>query len=274
MQRLLAFIEQNVHYILFILLQVFCGILLFNLNPYQQASFTHSAGAITDRTNELTATVTGYFDLQNQNIKLQEQVATQFVNAPQNTLRYLNDTLTIRDTSRLALFDVIPAEVVYNTVYKANNIFVINKGKNQGVVKNMGVISSEGLAGIVLQSNANYSSVMSLLNTDMTIIPAINDMEHYSGLVWDNAYPQTLKLKGLNKLEEINVGDKVYTGKSSLLFPAGILIGQIAILESSATSQYFKTHIKTATNFRKLDYVYVILNKDVKHIAPLIPAHD
>ena len=74
MQRLIAFIEHNIHIMLFVLLQAMCGVLLFSLNPYQQASFTHSAAFITDKSNELSSTVTDYFNLQQQNNLLQAQV--------------------------------------------------------------------------------------------------------------------------------------------------------------------------------------------------------
>jgi rod shape-determining protein MreC len=274
MQRLIAFIELNSHIMLFVILQGICGVLLFSLNPFQQATFTHSAAFITDRTNQLSSDITGYFDLQQHNNLLQIQVATQFKNDAKSNLYFMNDTFTMRDTSRRALFDAIPAEVTYNTVYKANNIFIINKGAKHGIRKNMGVISSQGLAGIVLQSNENYSSVMSLLHTNMNVIPTINNLEHYMGLKWDNSKPETLKITGLNKLEQIKVGDKVYTGKSSLLFPPGILIGEISKLETSATSQYFNTQVKTATNFRNLDYVFVIINKDINQIEPLLLEND
>lgn len=274
MQRLIAFIEHNMHILLFIVLQGMCGVLLFSLNPYQQASFTHSAAFMTDKSNEFSSTVTGYFNLQEQNNLLQAQVATQFKNDARSSLYFMNDTITLRDTSRRKLYDVVPAEVVFNTISKASNVFIINKGTKNGIQKNMGVISSQGLAGIVIQSNANYSSVMSLLHINMNVIPTINNFEYYTGLKWDNGHPQTLKITGLNKLEEIKVGDKVYTGKSSLLFPEGILIGEISQLETSPSSQYFTTHVKTATNFRNLDYVYVIINKDIDQLLPLLPDND
>ncbi|PCJ67648.1 MAG: hypothetical protein COA58_00500 [Bacteroidetes bacterium] len=271
MQRLLAFIEQNLYLLLFIVLQIICGFLLFGLNPYQQATFTHAASNLTAASNQLSSEVTGYIGLKDQNKLLQNQISTQFQNSPQNSFLYLKDTFTIRDTSRRPLFDAIPAQVVYNTVHKANNVFIINKGSDEGIQRNMGVISSEGVAGIVLRSNSQYSTVMSLLNTDMKVIPNINGSEYFTELVWDNAETSHLKIKGINKLEEIEEGDKVYTGKSSLLFPAGIPVGTISKLTALESSQYFETEMVTATNFRKLTYVYVIINRDAELIETLLP---
>jgi hypothetical protein len=78
MQQLLAFIEQRLHLIVFALLQVFCGFLVFSLNPFQQASFTQAANSVTDAGNTMSSTVSDYFDLKYQNELLQNQIATQF----------------------------------------------------------------------------------------------------------------------------------------------------------------------------------------------------
>jgi hypothetical protein len=63
MQRLLAFIEHNFHFILFIILQIICGFLIFGLNPYQQAVFSHSAASVTARSNQFSTDLTSYIDL-------------------------------------------------------------------------------------------------------------------------------------------------------------------------------------------------------------------
>ncbi|MFT7229735.1 MAG: rod shape-determining protein MreC [Bacteroidia bacterium] len=274
MQQLLAFIEQRLHLIVFALLQVICGFLVFRLNPFQQASFTQSANSVTDATNNISSEVSAYFDLKYQNKLLQDQVANQFKNSTIGTLLVSGDTIALKDTSRKSLYDVIPAQVVYNTTFKANNVFVINKGQNHGIKKNMGVISSEGLAGIVLQSTANYSTVMSLLNTNMTVIPNINGMEYYTKLLWINEAPNVMHISGINKLEKLKIGDEVKTGKSSMLFPSGLSLGTITKLDKNPKSQYYETEIATATNFRSLEYVFVIINRDIEQMESLISDND
>ena len=274
MQQLLAFIEQRLHLIVFALLQVICGFLIFSLNPFQQASFTQAATAVTAGGNKISSDVNAYFDLKYQNELLQDQIATQFQNSTIGTLLVAGDTITLKDTSRRPLYDAVPAQVVYNTTFKANNVFVINKGKNHGIQKNMGVISSEGLAGLVLQSTANYSTVMSLLNTNMTVIPNINGMDYYTKLLWTNEAPNKMRISGINKLEKLKIGDKVKTGKSSMLFPAGISLGKITKLNKKPKSQYYETEIQTATNFRSLEYVFVIINRDIEEMEALITEND
>ena len=270
MQRLLAFLEHNLYLILFVLLQIVCLFLVFKLNPYQQAAFTHGATSVTAHVNQTSTNITNYIGLKDQNELLQNQVAEIFLSSPNSVLTYLNDTIVVRDSFKRSLYSMVPAQVLFNTVHKANNVFIINKGKKHGIQKNMGVVSSQGIAGIVLKSSDEYSTVMSMLNTNMKVIPTINGREFFTELVWDNENPYSLKIKGINSLEEIKVGDPVATGKSSLLFPKGIPIGTISKLETKTNSQYFNTEMVTATNFRELEYVYVVINHKANELAELI----
>ena len=146
MQRLLAFIENNLHLILFVVLQVVCGFLIFSLNAFQQAAFTHSANSVTASVNESVTNVTDYLDLRYQNKELQYQVATQFGNSSNGSLVYLNDTFKVKDSLSKPLFSMVPAQVIYSTVHRADNVFIINKGSLDGIKKNMGVVSSQGEA--------------------------------------------------------------------------------------------------------------------------------
>lgn len=270
MQRLLAFIEQNLYLMLFVLLQVVCGVLIFYFNPYQQAAFTHSAAIVTASTNKISTDAKSFLDLKNQNQKLQDQVAEQFRRSSLAGFHFLNDTLSIRDTSSVPMFDIVPVQVVYNTANKAENIFVINKGSDHGVKRKMGVISSEGVAGIVLATSARYSTVMSILNTNFSLTPSINGIEYYMPIKWENERANKLRITGINKLEKIAVGDEVKTGNSTVLFPRGISIGRVANIIVKPSSQYFDLEIETSTDFRKLNYAYVVINKDFEQIQPLI----
>ena len=270
MQRLIAFIEYNFHIILFVILQTICGFLVFSLNPYQQAIFSKASLGVTSTINKLSSDVYSYLNLKSQNTLLQNQISQQFKESFPQSLHYLNDTFSIVDTSMHHLFDAIPAHVVFNTAHKVNNVFIINKGLDHGIKKNMGVISSQGIAGVVLSSNQNYSAVMSLLNTNMKITPHINGQEYFTEMIWDNSKFNCLTINGVNKLEQINLGDVVSTGNSSLLFPKGIPIGNISKINNTPKSQYFELELKTATNFRDLEYVFVIINNEYLGLNDLL----
>ena len=271
MQRLLAFIEHNLHLIIFIILQAFCGFLLFGLSPSHQAYFSSSAAVVTANTNAFSTNVKNYFGLREQNKILQKaMIDSAYLANPYLNLRFFDDTLSITDSNNVPLYELIAAQVVYNSVHKADNVFVINKGSNHGVKKGSGILSSEGVAGIVTSVRPNFSTVMSVLNTNFKTTPRINGQEVFSELVWDSGDPYVLSIYNINKLEKLKKGDLVSTGYSSLIFPPGIPIGYIESAEVIPGSQYLDTKIKTATDFRRLNYVFVIYNLRSQEIQEVI----
>lgn len=271
MQRLLAFIENNLHFILFLVLQVACGILLFKLNPYQQAYFTNSSTELTANVNALSTNIKNYFGLSKKNIELQELFVDSVVPySPNHQLIFMSDTFVVKDSLKQALFSMLAAQVVYNSVNKADNVLVINKGSNNGIKKGSGVISATGIVGVVTAVGPNFSTVMSVLNTNFKVVPQINDQEFFTEMVWDNKSPYSLSINKINRLENVKVGDLVSTGRSSLIFPPNIPIGYVKSVQTIEGSQYFNTTITTATNFRNLHYVFVVNNNYTEEIESLL----
>lgn len=261
MQRLLAFIENNFHLIIFLLLQAVCAVLLFRLNPYQRAFFSNSTNYITSSVNSTSSNVKNYFGLNQKNQDLQALFADSLSPLTDRyQLHFLGDSMEFRDSTS-QLYHLIPAQVIYSSVNKADNLIVINKGSADGIAKGDGLISANGVAGVVIAVNDQFSTAMSMLNTNFKLVPKINGLEFFTEMVWDNQNPYTLKINRINKLEKVEVGDIVTSGNSSLIFPPDIPIGTVQKLESVEGSQYFNTRITTATNFRDLHYVFVVKNR-------------
>lgn len=271
MERLLAFIEKNFHLILFLVLQMLCVLFLFKLNPYQQAAISNSAIKLTATVNGWSSNVKNYFHLTEGNVQLQRLVADTLLSQnPDYQLRYLGDTFELKDSNNQLLYKLIPAQVVYNSINKAENVFVINKGSRHGVDKGSGVVSSDGVAGIVVAVGQNFSTVMSVLNVNFKMVPMINGVEFFTDIIWDNQSPYSLRINKINKLENVSEGDVVRTGYSSLVFPPNIPIGKVVKTKTMEGSQYFDTEITTATNFRKLRYVFVVNNDYRKEVEALL----
>ncbi len=271
MQRLLAFIENNLHLILFLLLQTLSLILLLRLNPYQRAVFSNSATEVTARVNNASSSVANFIGLRKGNEELMQLFKDSLSKEdPRLNMRIFGDSIELKDSVNKLLFSVVPAQVVYHSIHKAENVMVINQGKNQGVKRGSGVISASGVAGIVVGVGPNFSTVMSMQNIDFHLIPQINGQEFFTELQWENEQPNTLSINKINKLEQIKEGDLVSTGTSSLIFPPDIPIGTIEHLQSQENSQYFNTKIRTATDFRNLRYVFVLNNEYKEEIEELL----
>ena len=60
----------------------------------------------------------------------------------------------------------VTASVVANTVNRAQNLITLNRGRQDGVVEEMAVLSPDGaMAGYVVDCTERYAVAMSVLNT-------------------------------------------------------------------------------------------------------------
>ena len=61
---------------------------------------------------------------------------------------------------------------------------IINKGETNGIKKDMSVISSNGIVGIINQTSKNFSSVISILSRDIKINAKLKDSNIFGTLEW------------------------------------------------------------------------------------------
>lgn len=267
MNKLFEFIKKYAHSALFVLFQIFSFVLIVVFNPFQQAKFNSLFLGVTGTINGWSQSVYDYFNLANEN----EQLVANFSDSTTvfnnlNQIVFMTDTFEVNSTEYKSNFKLYPAKVVYNSVHKKNNIFVINRGSKDGIKKSMGVMSPSGVAGIVIHVTSNYSTVMSLLNSSFKLVPQINESEYYSSVEWNRTKPEYLIINGVNKQEVLEKGMQVTTGKSSIIFPEGLPIGTIKKLNKKPSSQYYNILVTPSTDFRRLGTVFVLEKKDIDEL--------
>ena len=178
------------------------------------------------------------------------------------------------------------AKVISNNLSYLKNYLVIDKGIKNGLSKEMGVISSTGIVGIINHSSLNYSSVMSVLNIETKINAKVKRSSYFGTLEWDGSSSEHLLLNDIPETADVKIGDSIITGGMSLIFPEGINIGVVSNLinQNKLTDDAYKTisenqkkkyldlnlrenylniEVKLHTNLGSLNNVYVIesLNK-------------
>ena len=87
-------------------------------------------------------------------------------------------------------FQVLGARIIKNNYQSARNYLIIDQGYLDGVKKEMGVISSDGIIGIVNQITANFSSVISILHRDIKINASFKKNGAYGSLSWQGNHPK------------------------------------------------------------------------------------
>ncbi len=151
------------------------------------------------------------------------------------------------------------AKVINNSTNASNNYITLNRGAQDGVAKNMAVISGAGIVGRVEHVSAHYSSVLSILSSKQKVSAKLKDGTT-GYIVWDEKKPDILIMTDVPQQAKIRRGDSVFTTSYSF-FPPDLLIGRVLKIATIRKNNLQLLYLQSSTNFRKLQYVYVVENK-------------
>lgn len=265
MRNLFAFIRRFSVLLLFLLLQTVSFVLLFRYNKFHQAAYMDTAGEITGALELQYSKVNGYFRLKKENEdlrrrlnELQNKLSENF-QSPDTAQRIMTDSVPVDTTGALRKYLYMDAVVVNNSVTQPNNYFTIHRGSRQGVGPGMVVLSPNGVAGVVMDVNENFATVMSMLNRQSRISAKLKKTGESGRIEWDAVNPRRVQLRDIPKSVKVKPGDTVVTSQYSD-FPQGILIGTIekVILEQS-TNNYL-LQVTPSNDFSRLQNVFVVAN--------------
>ena len=162
--------------------------------------------------------------------------------------------------SRDSLFLYLPARVISNSINNRNNFIMIDKGMQDGVEKEMGVVSLHGLAGIVIGVSDHYAYVMSMLHRNSRISAKIKKDNQLVNVVWEGIDYTNGTVIDIPSHIVLNPGDTIVTSGHSLIFPEGIDIGTVVEQEKSADKAFGNAKLAFSIDFNSLLYVFVIRN--------------
>lgn len=256
MRNLLAFFWKYHFFVLFVVLETISLLLLFNSYSYHK-TLKHSV--VTDFSGSIFSTysnITNYFSLKGENEILAQENAS-LRNQLKSSFYYNDSTANYNDS----LYQYISTKVVSNSISKPNNFIIINKGNNQGLETEMGVISSNGVAGIIVGTSNNYSVIMSMLHQNTRLSGRVKKNGQLVNLVWRGPDYKTCRVLDIPSHVVLYQGDTIETSGNSLIFPEGILIGTVVEQEVDASEELSQATLAFSTDFNALKYLYVIKNK-------------
>ena len=280
MQQLIDFILRKKDVVVYFILLFLSLSFIFNSNYFHKSKVILFSNSITNYTNEVFENINWYFELKKINSSLVEENLIL-----KNQLEKFIEKNSIDSLENVA-FQYQNAKVISNNLSSFKNNLIINKGTKHGLKNEMGVISSTGIVGIIDRTSKNYSSVMSVLNTESKINAKVKRTSHFGTLEWNGLSNRDLLLNDIPETADIKIGDSIITGGMSLIFPEGINIGVISeimkqekfndtIMKFNINNQfkianiefrenYLNIEVKLHTDMNNLNNVYVIesLNKD------------
>lgn len=268
MQNLWQFLTYHFHWLLFLLLEVVSGILLFRYNSYQGSYLISSANSVTGKVYEWQADIEQFFSLTRNNEELSLRnfyLERQLAQLRRLYAEQTGDTTAAEraELQALSQYRLVPAKVVANTLDRKDNLITIDKGRSDGVLPDMGVACGGGLVGVVYQSSDHYAIVVSMLNSSSRISCAIRGRGYFGYLTWNGGDPSVAYVEDIPRHAKFRRGEWVETSGYSSIFPPGISVGRIVQVYNSRDGLSYRLKVHLSTDFGCLRDVFVISDKDI-----------
>ncbi len=162
--------------------------------------------------------------------------------------------------------EMVAAEVISVNPGNWSRTLTINRGKNDGLKKNMAVISPKGVVGRILEvrdytaevilltdpRDGNYIGGMVKRTQNMAIVTGGGE---YLGEC-------TVRPAVDNFFSDLKENDIIITAATSDLFPRGIPIGRVVKVSYGPNKMVAKAILRPAVKFNQLRTVFVIKRKD------------
>jgi rod shape-determining protein MreC len=252
MHNLLRFIKLNQFLLLFILIEALSITLLLQNNSYQANKIVKFSTQYTSNIYNYTSSFTDYLGLKETNDYLIAE------NAKLHTLSQNNERLIDSTLLQNKKFNYIAAKVINNSVKKRNNFITLNKGSKNGIKHGMGVITNEGVIGIVYSVSQDYALVISLLHSRSATGIFLKKNMHTGILTWKGFNYRTAIINDLPAHIPLNIGDTIITNSYSNIYPEGINIGTISDFKKNDDDGFYTINVSLFEDFNNLRYVYVI----------------
>ena len=269
MHNLLAFLTKYYHWLIFLALEVVSGVMLFSYNSYQGSVWISSANVVVGKVYEWQASIEQFFSLPERNAQLSERnifLEQEVCRLRQRAIEQGADSSELEKEAKALLdrYQWIPAKVVSNSVDNPDNLITIDRGRNDGVEPDMGVVSGTGLVGVVYLSSDHYSVILPLLNRRSRISCTIRGRGYFGYVTWSGGNPMMAYVEDIPRHAKFEKGDWLETSGYSAIFPAGVSVGKIVDVEDSPDGMSYRLHILLSTDFSTLRDVHVITDKGMK----------
>lgn len=165
-------------------------------------------------------------------------------------------------------FKFMPAAVVKNSLNKQHNYLIIGKGSDDGVRPQSGIITADGVVGIIDAVSRHYSYAISFLNSELSISARIGNDGAAGPMVWDGKHIDGALLREIPLQYKFDEGDTVYTSGYSSIFPPDIPLGVTGDTRIVNGATY-EVKIKLFQDFSALRYVTIVTNSDIQEIEDL-----
>lgn len=256
----------------FIFLEIAALNMLSSSSSVQNFFITRNLQGLAGRFWGISESVFRYFSLPKENKALADDIFEL-----NKKISKMTRALEIAKLDSLARIDMelasdkfkfMPAAVVKNSLNKQHNYLIIGKGSDDGVRPQSGIITADGVVGIIDAVSRHYSYAISFLNSELSISARIGNDGAAGPMVWDGKHIDGALLREIPLQYKFDEGDTVYTSGYSSIFPPDIPLGVTGDTRIVNGATY-EVKIKLFQDFSALRYVTIVTNSDIQEIEDL-----
>lgn len=252
------FLARHTAYLFFLL---YCGIsvLLMQLQRKENLEAIRSRGlAASASVAERLSGFGDIFTLRNYNERLLLQNARLLSKTmrQENALRDARnrDALLSSDTTR-AFSRFMLARVVDRRFSLTDNMLVIDAGRKRGVMRDMTVLTPDGLVGRVVRVSDNYAKVMPVINPDFKVSVVSDSSATYGVLAWKGGQEAIAHLENVPSSSRLKVGERLTTSDHSTFAARGIPVGRV--VRVTGNKLFSDVDVRLFVDYASLSYVLI-----------------
>lgn len=256
----------------FIFLEIAALNMLSSSSSVQNFFITRNLQGLAGRFWGISESISRYFSLPKENKALADDIFELNKNISKMTraleIAKLDSLARIDMELASDKFKFMPATVVKNSLNKQHNYLIIGKGSDDGVRPQSGIITADGVVGIIDAVSRHYSYAISFLNSELSISARIGNDGAAGPMVWDGKHIDGALLREIPLQYKFDEGDTVYTSGYSSIFPPDIPLGVTGDTRIVNGATY-EVKIKLFQDFSALRYVTIVTNSDIQEIEDL-----
>ena len=165
----------------------------------------------------------------------------------------------------LSRFSIVYATSIYRNVDYFNESITLDKGSDDGIAKDMAVVTELGLVGKIDRVMAHSSELKLLTAQDgmqLSVVVNSSETSFYGVLSEYQRTTDSFLVTGIPATANVQVGDTVTTSGLGGIFPAGIYIGTVSACQNDAFGITKNIQIKANQDFNHLKYVAILKKEE------------
>jgi rod shape-determining protein MreC len=162
---------------------------------------------------------------------------------------------------------VITADVVGVDLAPWLATITVDKGRKDGIKPGMVVMSGAGVVGQTMETSLHFSKVL-LLSDYNSAVAALIQRNRARGII-KGAGKGRCYLAYVEKVVDVEVGDKIITSGTDRIFPKGLLIGKVSyVTEGSISDLFQEITVTPAVDLKRIEEVVVLVTNQ-----PFVESH-